>query len=256
MIAVLAAFQRRQGLAQAVVGRVALALVLVAGHAFAGRAVAEGGGEVDGWRDRAGGGVRFVADVDGHGFGAKLRTHAVGIQVAAQPCSPAGAVCGQRRFVAEQGAGERVGNGGPDMPAKRTAPAAFPGAELVVDEQHPRRCDTQRLGAMGEHGGIGLGEFAVHRRAVDALQPESKYALPRRERRAQAPGREMSRSRTIRPLLVSTWPAGSASVPVRVAVGSTIANRVARLPGAEIEASHRCRARAATQSAGTVVHAA
>ena len=98
-----AAFQRRQRLAQAVVGRVALALVLVAGHALAGRAVAEGGGEVDRRRDRAGGGIRFVADVDGHGFGAKLRTHATG--------SPAGDV--RPAPIADR---RCVGNGDPTCP--------------------------------------------------------------------------------------------------------------------------------------------
>ena len=67
---ILASFQRRQRLAQAVVGRVALALVLVAGDAFARRAVAEGGGEVDRRRHGAGGGVGRIAAMHGKGFGA------------------------------------------------------------------------------------------------------------------------------------------------------------------------------------------
>ena len=66
------AFQYAEHRLKTVLGRIAFALVLVAGHTLASRAVLEGRGQVDRWRQRAGGGIGFAARVDCQRFGSHL----------------------------------------------------------------------------------------------------------------------------------------------------------------------------------------
>src|SRR3990167_3735689 len=57
------AFQHAEHRFQPVLGRIAFALVWVAGGALAGRTVLEGRGQVDGRRHRTGGGIGFTTRV-------------------------------------------------------------------------------------------------------------------------------------------------------------------------------------------------
>ena len=68
----LPALQRGQHVFQPVLGGIALALVFKTGDAFARRAVLEGGGQVDGWRQRASRGIGFAACVYRQRFGSHL----------------------------------------------------------------------------------------------------------------------------------------------------------------------------------------